>query len=128
MQQIQPYLQSRQVLRCPSNSASEFSYFLSCRAAYLEKGAFAPIDSRRIQFPAAFVLAGDTLGFQRFDADKDDYSQNCVGGWENGVPFVPWQRHNRAQNILFADGHVKRFAAFNAGSMTFDYATMKSWM
>lgn len=130
-QQIQPYVKNTQIFRCPSDSSSDYSYFLAGRAAYLEMGAFAPIDARRIQFPTAFVLSGDTTSgtgaFGSLDADKDDYSQNCVGGAVNGTPFVPGDRHNSAQNLLFADGHVKRFTAYNPELMTFDYTTMKGW-
>ncbi|HEX8834224.1 MAG TPA: hypothetical protein VF719_08485, partial [Abditibacteriaceae bacterium] len=87
----------------------------------------APINLNRIQFPSAFVLSGDTVGFGDDDADRDDYTQNCVGGPANGTPAIPWQMHNNAQNILFADGHAKRFTAFNPGLMTFGYDVMKGW-
>lgn len=127
MQQIDPYLRSRDLLKCRSDSRSEYSYFLSCRAAYLEAGGFAPIYAPRIMLADKFVLAGDTGGFAQEDADKDDYSQNCVGGPDNGTPAMTWQQHNGSQNILFADGHIKRFSAFNAGQMTFAYDTMKGW-
>ena len=129
MQQIDPYLKSRQILRCPSDSRSDYSYFLSCRAAFLEKNAFAPIYAPRIAFADKFVLGGETGGFSLEDADKDDYTQNCVGGESNSgtFPTMDWQQHNGRQNILFADGHVKRIGAFNPGLMTFDYTTMKGW-
>ena len=127
MQQIDPYMKSRQIFKCPSDSRSDFSYFLSCRASYLEAGAFAPIFAPRIAFADKFVLAGDTGDFEQEDADKDDYTQNCVGGPDNGTPAMKWQQHNGRQNILFADGHVKRFGAFNPTLMTFDYQTMKGW-
>lgn len=127
MQQIQPYVKSRQIFKCPSDSHSDFSYFLGARAAYLETGHFAPIKATRIQFSDKFVLAGDTGDFLTEDADKDDYSQNCVGGPANGEPAMKWQQHNGRQNILFADGHVKRFGEFNPGLMTFGYDVMKGW-
>jgi prepilin-type N-terminal cleavage/methylation domain-containing protein/prepilin-type processing-associated H-X9-DG protein len=127
MQQIDPYIKSRQILKCPSDSRSDYSYFLSCRAAYLEKGAFAPIFAPRIEFADKFILAGDTGDFQQEDADKDDYTQNCVGGPDNGTPAMKWQQHNGRQNILFSDGHAKRFGAFNAELMTFGYTEMKGW-
>ncbi|HEX8550664.1 MAG TPA: DUF1559 domain-containing protein [Abditibacteriaceae bacterium] len=127
MQQINPYLKSRQILRCASDSRSDYSYFLSTRVAFLEAGNFAPVFAPRIAFTDKFILAGDTGGFQQEDADKDDYTQNCVGGTSNGTPAMEWQQHNGRQNILFADGHVKRFGGFNAELMTFGYDTMKGW-
>lgn len=127
MQQIYPYTGNAQLYACPSDIVSKYSYFLSARVAYLEKGTFAAVNERRIQFPAAFVLAGDTVGFHADDADKDDYTQNCVGGEANGTPSELWQRHNGGQNIAFADGHVKRFSAFNPDLMTFAYTSMRGW-
>jgi len=127
MQQIDPYVKSRQMYKCPSDSRSEYSYFLSARAAYLEKGQFAPISAKRVVFADKFVLAGETGDFLVEDADKDDYSQNCVGGPANGEPAMKWQQHNGRQNILFADGHVKRFGAFDPVLMTFGYDVMKGW-
>lgn len=127
MQQIDPYVKSRQIYKCPSDSHSDYSYFLSARAAYLDKGQFAPVFATRIAFPDKFVLGGDTGDFLTEDADKDDYTQNCVGGPDNGTPAMKWQQHNGRQNILFADGHVKRFGAFNPELMTFDYSTMRGW-
>jgi prepilin-type N-terminal cleavage/methylation domain-containing protein/prepilin-type processing-associated H-X9-DG protein len=131
MQQLQAYVKDRQVFRCPSDGASKYSYFLSARVAYLEAGEFAATNTKRIQYPTAFVVAGDTFsydgGFSATDADKDDYSQNCVGGEAFGTPWIEWQRHNGGQNIAFADGHVKRFKTFDPNLMTFRYDTMHGW-
>jgi len=133
MQQLQTYLKSTKVLKCPSDGASEYSYFLSSRAAYLAvtPNAFAATDTRRIKDSSAFVVGGDTFsyngGFETTDADKDDYSQNCVGGDDGGTPSIEWRRHNGGQNVLFADAHVKRFKGFNPALMTFRYDTMSGW-
>jgi prepilin-type N-terminal cleavage/methylation domain-containing protein/prepilin-type processing-associated H-X9-DG protein len=134
-QQLDPYLKSKQIFHCPSDGQSDFSYFIGVRAAYIDAGAAAPVNERRIEYPTAFVLSGDTFSssggssdtFKSFDADKDDYSQNCVGGDANGTPAMQWQRHNEGQNILFADGHVKRFTAYNPGLMTFRYSGLHGW-
>jgi prepilin-type N-terminal cleavage/methylation domain-containing protein len=61
MQQMQSYVKNKQIFHCPSDSASEYSYFLSARVAYLEAHAFAATNTKRIQFPTAFVVAGDTF-------------------------------------------------------------------
>jgi hypothetical protein len=51
--------------------------------------------SSAILFPSAFVLGGDTasisggeLQFDPLDADKDDYTQNCVGGAADPAAFT----------------------------------------
>jgi prepilin-type processing-associated H-X9-DG protein len=91
----------------------------------------APVDSRRISFPAAYVLSGDTIDndqyFSSDDSDKDDYTQNCVGGETNGTPTVAWQAHGKGQNVLFADGHAKWYKGYDAGEMTFRYDSMHGW-
>jgi prepilin-type processing-associated H-X9-DG protein len=77
------------------------------------------------------VLSGDTIDsaqyFDRDDCDKDDYTQNCVGGEDNGWPAVEWQAHKKGQNILFADSHVKWYRGYNTNEMTFRYETMQGW-
>ena len=95
MQQIYPYVSNTNVYDCPgnvrlpSNHQGPFDYFNGCNAAYVATGGFAAVKSTAILFPSAYVLGGDTAGtksngtglqFNPLDADKDDYSQNCVGG------------------------------------------------
>jgi len=79
------------------------------------------------------VLSGDTIDnaqyFDRDDCDKDDYSQDCVGG-ELAVPAnkqVLWQAHAKGQNLLFADGHTKWYKGYTAVEMTFRYDSMSGW-
>jgi len=138
MQQVYPYLQSTNVYRCPGNAQlsvkahSPFNYFNGVRAAYIAAGLQqAAVNTRQILFPVAFVLSGDTAdGGQVFspdDADKDDYSQNCVGGSVNGTPAVDWQTHNKGQEILFADGHVKWYRGYDTNEMTFRYDSIHGW-
>ncbi len=134
LQQLFSYTQSTNIYRCPSNKLmpasdqSRFNYFNGARAAYVAAGYnAAAIDSRRIMLPSSQVLSGDTLDFAPEDADKDDYSQNCVGGAVNGLPWLDWQAHSKGQNILFADGHAKWFKGFNAAEMTFRYDSMSGW-
>ena len=133
MEQLFPYIQNTNVYRCPANKLvpqakqSPFNYFNGARAAYILVNDDAAVDSRRIQFPAAYVLSGDTLEFDTTDADKDDYSQNCVGGPANGIPWMEWQAHSKGQNILFADGHAKWYNGYNTNEMTFRYDSMHGW-
>jgi prepilin-type processing-associated H-X9-DG protein len=74
-------------------------------------------------------LSGDTIWpiGSEADADKDDYSQNCVGGVTNGTPSEGWQVHSGGQNILFTDSHVKWYNAYNPAEMTFRYDSIHGW-
>jgi prepilin-type N-terminal cleavage/methylation domain-containing protein len=140
MQQLFSYTQNTNIYHCPANrmiardQQSTFNYFNGVRAAYIasdpDPGSrhFASTESARIRFPVAFVLSGDTLDFQPDDADKDDYTQNCVG--EAADPDdreEDWQAHFRGQNLLFDDGHVKWFKGYSTNEMTFRYDSMHWW-
>ena len=145
MEQIYTYAGSTNVYNCPGNAQlpqnmqGPFNYFNGDRAAYIVAGHFAAVKSTRILFPSAYVLSGDTCGipnvtagengetFNPLDADKDDYSQNCVGGPTNGTPYELWQIHSLGQNVLFSDGHAKWYKDYNAGEMTFRYDSMHGW-
>jgi prepilin-type N-terminal cleavage/methylation domain-containing protein len=133
MQQIFRFVQNTNVYICPSeqilspDQQSQFNYFNGVRAAYIVAGGFASVDSKQIKFPVAYVLSGDTLDFAPRDADKDDYTQNCVGGEDNGDPWELWQAHSGGQNILFDDGHAKWYKAYNTNEMTFRYDSMHGW-
>ena len=133
MQQIISYVQNTNVYHCPANKLlpadrqSAFNYFNGSRAAYVASGQDASVNSRQIKFPVAYVLSGDTLDFDPGDADKDDYSQNCVGGLANGYPWEDWQAHSKGQNILFADGHSKWYRGYNTNDMTFRYDSIHGW-
>jgi len=148
MEQMVSYAGGSNIYNCPGNvqlppdHQGPFNYFNGVRAAYLDsdrdpaKRHFAPVAEPEIQYPASFVLSGDTCGitnesgggsFDPLDADKDDYTQNCVGGPVNGTPFELWQVHSLGQNILFADGHTRWFKKYDSTSMTFRYESMHAW-
>jgi len=137
MQQIFSYVQNTNVYHCPGNAQlpaenqSAFNYFNGVRAAFIADSGFAPVRSPKIAFPDAYVLSGDTIDNDQYfaadDCDKDDYSQNCVGGDDNGTPSVEWQAHSKGQNILFEEGHVKWYKSYNTNEMTFRYDTMHGW-
>jgi prepilin-type N-terminal cleavage/methylation domain-containing protein/prepilin-type processing-associated H-X9-DG protein len=141
LEQIYPGVGNTNVYNCPANvrlaadQRGPFNYFNGCKAAYVAAGQFAPVKSPAILFPSAFVLGGDTAGisggelqFDPLDADKDDYTQNCVGGAADPGITEVWQIHNRGQNILFADGHSKWYKSYNPAEMTFAYTTMTNWV
>jgi len=148
MEQAFSYVGNTNAYNCPGNvqlplnMRGPFNYFNGCRAAYIVSGGvFAAVKSSTILFPSAYVLSGDTCGipdvtsgegsgrnFDPLDADKDDYSQNCVGGPTNGTPYELWQVHSLGQNVLFTDGHAKWYKGYNAGEMTFNYTVMTNWV
>jgi hypothetical protein len=137
MQQIFFYVQNTNFFHCPGNAQlpaqnqSSFNYFNGVRAAFISDGGFSPVQSPKIAFPQAYVLSGDTIDNDQYfasdDCDKDDYSQNCVGGDDNGTPSVEWQAHSKGQNILFEEGHVKWYNDYDTNEMTFRYDTMHGW-
>jgi prepilin-type processing-associated H-X9-DG protein len=136
MQQIFPYVNNKSVYHCPLDFRSDYSYFNGAHAAYKAAGnKFASLDRRRITYPGAYVLSGDTGGslgsgslFNPLDADKDDFTQTCVGGPTSGdALWMAWQRHGAGQNILFADGHAQWYGGFVASDMTFSYDSMSLW-
>ena len=134
LQQLLPYVQNTNVYKCPANKLlppaqqSDFNYFNGVRAAYIAANyQLASVISFKIQFPVAHVLTGDTLDFDPLDADKDDYTYNCVGGAANGSPWLGWQAHRKGQNLAFEDGHVKWYPGYNPNEMTFRYDSMHGW-
>ena len=137
MQQIFSCVQNTNVFHCPGNAQlpaqnqSAFNYFNGVRAAFIVAGGFASVRSPAIAFPEAYVLSGDTIDNDQYfaadDCDKDDYTQNCVGGDDNGTPSVEWQAHSKGQNILFSEGHVKWYKGYDTNEMTFRYDTMHGW-
>ncbi len=132
LQQIISYVQNTNAFHCPADSPSQvgfFNYFNGVRAEFVVANGFAPVNVRQIQFPDAYVLSGDTIGstFTLDNADKDDYTYNCVGGDDNGMPSEEWQVHSKGQNVLFEEGHVKWYKGYNTNEMTFRYDTMHGW-
>lgn len=146
MEQIFSSVGNTNVYNCPGNAQlpddmqGPFNYFNGVRAAYIVTGDFAAVKTASIVYPSAYVLSGDTCGipekssgegfggsFDPLDADKDDYSQNCVGGAANGSPYELWQVHSLGQQVLFSDGHVKWYKAYDTNEMTFRYDSMHGW-
>jgi prepilin-type N-terminal cleavage/methylation domain-containing protein/prepilin-type processing-associated H-X9-DG protein len=143
MEQIFPYTGNTNVYRCPGNVQlpadlrGPFNYFNGVRAAFVAAGGqFTAVKSAAILFPSAYVLGGDTAGiesdtgtltFYQDDADKDDYTQNCVGGAADPDITEAWQIHSKGQNIMFADGHTKWYKTYNPSEETFNYTTMTNW-
>jgi prepilin-type N-terminal cleavage/methylation domain-containing protein/prepilin-type processing-associated H-X9-DG protein len=142
MEQMISYAGNTNVYNCPGNvqlpvnMRGPFNYFNGNRAAFIVNGQDSSVNNTSILYPSAYVLSGDTCGipnvsgggnFDPFDADKDDYTQNCVGGQVNGTPYELWQVHSLGQNILFADGHAKWYKGYDTNEMTFRYDSMHGW-
>jgi prepilin-type N-terminal cleavage/methylation domain-containing protein len=145
MEQIFSSVGNTNVYNCPGNAQlpedmqGPFNYFNGVRAVYVETEDFAPVKTASILYPSAYVLSGDTCGipeksgdgsggnFDPLDADKDDYTQNCIGGAANGSPYQLWQVHSLGQEVLFSDGHVKWYKGYDTNEMTFRYDSMHGW-
>ena len=139
MEQIISYAGSTNVYNCPGNvqlpvpMQGPFNYFNGDRAAFVVANTTSSVKDPQIRLPSNFVLSGDTCGipnisgggsFDTFDADKDDYTQNCVGGEANGTPYELWQVHSKGKNILFADSHAQWYKGYDTNDMTFRYASL----
>jgi prepilin-type N-terminal cleavage/methylation domain-containing protein len=123
---------NRGIFRCPNDRKSPYSYFNGVRAAWMVAGSnIAAVRTAQVRLPSAYVLSGDTLwtglDSNTNDADKDDYTQNCIGGPANGVPAELWQIHNKGQNVLFEDGHVKWYNGYQTNDMTFRFDSKHGW-
>jgi len=149
LEQIFSCVGNTNAFNCPGNVQlapglqGPFNYFNGCNAAYVASGLTpaqrhcASVKSTAISFPSAFVLGGDTAGtknlgtglqFDPLDADKDDYTQNCVGGAAAPALTEYWQIHNKGQNVMFADGHSMWCRGFSPSEMTFAYTAMTNWI
>jgi prepilin-type processing-associated H-X9-DG protein len=141
MEQILAYVGNTNVYDCPGNVQlpqpfqGPFDYFNGCNAAFIAAHADSAVSAALIRFPSAFVLGGDTAGtkggpilFDPLDADKDDYTQNCVGGAADDALTEFWQIHSKGQNVMFADGHTKWYKIYSPDEMTFSYTAMTNWI
>ncbi|AHF91361.1 N-terminal cleavage protein [Opitutaceae bacterium TAV5] len=121
-QQLSPYINSRDFFHTPRFDREGSAYFLGTRAAYIRDNDFSQVIRSLIEFPAQFVLAGETnYKFSEPDYDKDDYTQNCVKA-SDGTLFS-----DGTQAILFADGHVSTFKDYDSDKMTFRYDSISAW-
>lgn len=134
MQQITPYVKDKDVFSgCASYPMpSQFHYFLGARAAFIDAGhQYAAVDRQKVQFPSAFVVAGDNnygefgeLGADQ-DADKDDYTFMTQVFSQDDLHWAP--QHDGMLNTAFADGHVAVFDRFDPERMTYRYGSMSSY-
>lgn len=123
-EQIEPYMGSDlKVYRCKSCAnlhpqSQVYSYFMGARAAYeANDGSFAALRLQRIMHPSHYILGGDITvdNFTHDDADKDDYTTDCAFGGDVS------KLHRGMANILFADGSVRPYKAYNTDEMEISY-------
>jgi prepilin-type N-terminal cleavage/methylation domain-containing protein/prepilin-type processing-associated H-X9-DG protein len=142
MEQIFPYVGNTNVYDCPSQCAIAFTVSRAFRLfQWLQRGVCGRRrPGCRGQKHSHFISFGLCFGrrhggngrransFDPLDADKDDYTQNCIGGAADPSLTEFWQVHSKGQNVMFADGHSKWYRGYNAGEMTFAYTTMTNWI
>ena len=134
MQQVTPYVSSKDVFSgCAAYPVpSEFHYFLGARAAFIDAGEqFAAVQRQKVQYPSAFVVAGDNnyspfenMGLTQ-DADKDDYTFTTQVFSQDDTHWAP--QHDGLLNTAFADGHIAVFDRFDPERMTYRYGSMSAY-
>ncbi|MEO0588026.1 MAG: prepilin-type N-terminal cleavage/methylation domain-containing protein [Planctomycetota bacterium] len=110
-----------------------YHYFMSARAAFVAAGnRRAAVQRDRFNQPSAAILGGDNnIRFDDeasgiYDADKDDYTQECLvfprEGQTYGSGGNAWEpQHNGALNVIFVDSHIESVKEFNPDRMTYRY-------
>ena len=128
-EQLESYIgTSRNIYTCPSSSLVNsnnipYGYFQGCHAAYFaaanQPGASAAVRVNLLAAPSKYILGGDISSKTVFadpnNSNKDDATQNPA------FATTPPPFHNGRVNLLFADGHVALFAAFDSHFMTTHY-------
>jgi len=124
-QQIEPYLKTKEVFKCPDSSAlkprnATYNYFLGAHAAYAANhNRPAAVNLMKVSAASQLILAGD-IAFNNFmadDADKDDYTQDPAFNGNSGkIPI-----HRGTVNILFVDGHIENLNRFDKNTITTRY-------
>lgn len=124
-----------QVYNCP-NFPEEYriNYFLTARYSFVTGRQTMKLGE--VRKSTAFVLSGDCTapglypggfgvsGHTTDDCDKDDATQQGVvfKGEPGGINM-----HRGGNNVLFADGHVALFLAFDPTLMTYHPRKMQNW-
>ena len=125
-EQLEPYAGTdRAIYVCPSSKRLiannvQYGYFMGCHAAYFANhNQFAAVRLSLLSAPSKYILGGDISSNSILDgaddSDKDDYTQ------DPGFASVPSPFHRGKVNLLFADGHVSAYAAFDPHAMTTHY-------
>lgn len=138
---LQPYIAGTEVYHDPSRprDLAPFCYFMQARFTYgLYQQQYSSLEHWRVQFPAAFVLAGDCnnpleypapYGVMPFppDCDQDDADQESVfvdtAIFAHGVS----RDGSGKSNVLFLDDHAGTFGHFEPSLMTWHGLRFSDW-
>lgn len=124
-EQLEPYMggEAPALYRCaasarlyPTNKV--YSYFQGSHPAYVaNNNTFSAVKLVAVSQPAVTIMGGDIAGnfFDATDADKDDYT--TAAAFPGGGVLI----HGGSSNILFYDGHVAAFKAYDPQQMTARY-------
>jgi len=108
---IQPYLKSRQVFKCPSDTRAltaqdDSSYGLNQSGTCDLAGAWTGGALAAFQSPAELIWAGETLAWHRIDQPWNGGNGGTVDvAADLGMNAIT--RHMDGSNYLFMDTHVK---------------------
>jgi len=124
-----------QVYNCPNFPEDyRINYFLTARFSFVTGRQTMKLGE--VRKSSEYVMSGDctapglyprsfgTAGNTEDDCDKDDATQQGVvfKGEPGGLNI-----HRGGNNVLFADGHVALFLAFDPTAMTYHPRKMQAW-
>ena len=118
---LQSDYQNTNILRCPALSQqyrhSGFNYFMGSRGFYeVNNEQPASVLMRSVATPSSYILSGDcNYAADPVNADLNNDEVDTL--FQN----LPSPVHNNRVNVLFADWHIKSYANFNLGEMTYSY-------
>lgn len=136
-EQLEKYMAgpASEVYNCPNfPEERRVNYFLTARYSFITGRQTMRLGE--IKKSSEYVLSGDctapglypvgfgTAGYTEDDCDKDDATQEGVvfKGDPGGINI-----HRGGNNVLFADGHVALFLAFDPSAMTYHPRKMQNW-
>lgn len=111
---LQPYIRSTQVYQCPSERHRGRDVpFASGYTDYWYNANFAHSDQSKLQAPILDLLAGDGDGGS-FASNARYNVKSLPKSWRS-TANSPVRRHMNQGCYAFADGHVERLEAWEAG-------------
>jgi prepilin-type N-terminal cleavage/methylation domain-containing protein/prepilin-type processing-associated H-X9-DG protein len=126
------------VWTCPAFPGREKSitYFYGSRWMRLQTPILRTIPLSKIKLASQFVLSGDCTAAAYYlppfgtdqstseDIDKDDAITNCLAFFGDAGGY---NMHRAGNNVLFPDGHVQVFKAWDPASLTHHPQKMQDW-
>lgn len=144
---LETQLESVECFKDPARKVPEvpFAYFLQSRfsrfmnyrnvgpsLAAANEGMFSSYSTNQITFNSMFVVAGDANNKTLLSAPYGDSpkSPNCDpddARWPGALFPGELRPHRGNSNLLFLDGHVDRFKAFEPSRTTWHGSRQSSW-